>query len=304
MRFPVLSPQILGILAMSAAGAVFSGHDAVTKFLAAHYPLGEIIFFRQISALVLLTAFITATEGLGTLKVRNGGGQVLRASFFTFSTVLIAASVVALPLSTALAIVFASPLVVAALSAATLGEPVGPRRWGAIIAGFIGVLVIIRPGGTSFSWLLLIPVAAACASAFRDITTRILHRTDSTNSILFWSNVFVIAVAACSLPFAWVPLAPEHIGFVVLAGGLNVLAHFLTITALRLGDAALVTPYRYTALVWAALLGYAIWGDVPDMFTIAGALIIVAAGVYLVVRESQVKRAEARAMREANEASR
>ncbi len=283
------SPQLLGVLAMSAAGAVFSGHDAVTKHLAAHYPLGEIIFFRQLFATAVLTIFLLFTSGLGSLKPVNAKGQAIRAVLFALSTTLIALSVSLLPLATALAVVFASPLVVAALSATMLGEPVGPRRWLAILAGFIGVLVIIRPADASFSWLLLIPVAAATASALRDIATRILHRTDNTNAILLWSNAAILLATLASYPFGWKTILVVDYLWLLAGGTLNVLAHFLTITALRLGDAALVTPFRYTALVWAALLGYLVWGHIPDHWTVAGAAIIVAAGIYLVSREAQLR---------------
>ena len=289
MRASALSPQLIGILAMSAAGAVFSGHDALTKYLSTSYPLGEIIFFRQLVSITLLTTYVYFTTGLRDLKTSNFGRQTTRSLLFVASTILIGTSVSVLPLATALAIVFSSPLLVAALSATMLGEPVGPRRWTAIIAGFIGVLIIIRPGGASFTWLLLIPVAAASASALRDIMTRILHRTDNTNAILFWSNVAILVATACSMPYGWKEVATPDIGFLVLAGALNLLAHFLTITALRFGDAALITPFRYTALVWAALLGYLVWGHVPDQWTTVGAVVIVGAGVYLVVRGSQVK---------------
>jgi drug/metabolite transporter (DMT)-like permease len=295
MRAPTLSPQLIGILTMSAAGAVFSGHDAITKHLATRYPVGEIIFFRQLSALVILTIIIHFTQGLGAIKAVNIPGQGLRALCFVVSTFLIAISVIVLPLPTALAIVFSSPLLVALMSATALGEPVGPRRWTAIIVGFIGVLVIIRPTDASFTWLLLIPVAAACASAIRDIITRILHRTDNTNAILFWSNVAILAATALTLAYEWSPVETADIGFFVLGGVLNTLAHYLTITALRFGDAALVTPFRYTALVWAALLGFLIWGHIPAQIEVIGAAIIVAAGVYLVVRGSQVSKATKKA---------
>jgi drug/metabolite transporter (DMT)-like permease len=291
MRTHALSPQLVGILAMSAAGAVFSGHDAITKSLAARYPIGEIIFFRQLASALILTTYIWFAQGLAVIEPVRVNGQILRALFFVASTVLIAISVANLPLPTALAIIFSSPLLVAALSAPLLKEAVGPRRGLAIIVGFIGVLVIIRPGGTSFTWLLLIPIAAASASALRDITTRILHRTDSTYAILFWSNIAVLTAMLFSAPFGWKSVAIADAGLLILGGALNTLAHFLTITALRHGDAALVTPFRYTALVWATLLGFLIWRNVPDFWTIVGALIIVAAGVYLVLREAQLRRA-------------
>lgn len=291
MRTTALPPQLVGIIAMSIAGAVFSVHDAITKYLAPSYPISEIIFFRQLSATILLTIYVQFTAGLGTLKVKRSGLQTLRASLFVISTTLIAISVSVLPLATALAIIFASPLLVAALSAATLGEPVGPRRWLAIILGFIGVLIIIRPGDASFSWLLLIPVAAASASALRDLVTRVLHRTDNTNAILFWSNIAILIAVPFSIPLIpWKMVAPTDIAILVTAGALNLTAHFLTITALRLGDAALVTPFRYVSLVFAALIGYVVWDHVPDQWTILGAAIIVAAGIYLVIREGQVRR--------------
>jgi len=295
MRFAALSPQLVGILAMSAAAAVFCAHDAITKYLAATFPIGEIIFFRQISSLVFLTLYVWMGHGLGVLRPVSIGRQGLRAFLFLASTVLIALSVASLPLPVAVTIVFSSPLVVAALSGPLLGEHVGPRRWVAILVGFIGVMVIVRPGGAEFTWVLLIPVVAASASALRDITTRILHRTDGTYAILFWSNVAVIIAMLGSAPLGWKPVDGTAALFLVLGGALNLLAHFLTITALRHGDAALVTPFRYTALVWAAMLGYLVWGDVPDQWTVAGALIIVTAGVYLILREAHVRRAAARA---------
>ena len=289
MRASALSPQLVGIIAMSAAGVVFSCHDAITKYLAPSYPLGEIIFFRQLSSTIILTLYVHFTTGIGAYRVTNVPGQIARAVLFLVSTTLIALSASVLPLATALAIVFASPLLVAALSATALGEPVGPRRWAAIVAGFIGVLIIIRPGDASFTWLLLIPLAAATASALRDIMTRILHRTDNTNAILFWSNIAIMLATLGSMPYGWKQIATPDMGILAIAGALNLLAHFLTITALRLGDAALVTPFRYTSLVWAASLGYLIWGHIPDEFTVIGATIIVTAGIYLVIRESQVK---------------
>lgn len=295
MRLAALSPQLLGIVSMSAAAAVFSAHDAITKYLAATYPIGEIIFFRQLSSLAFLSLYVWAAHGLAAVRPVSIGGQGLRALLFLASTVLIAISVWALPLPVALTIVFSSPLVVAALSGPLLGERVGPRRWLAILIGFVGVVVIIRPGGADFTWALLIPVAAATASALRDITTRILHRTDGTYAILFWSNIAVILAMLFTWPYGWVAVDAAGAVFLIVGGALNLLAHFLTITALRYGDAALVTPFRYTALVWAALLGYAVWGHLPDQWTVAGAFIIVAAGVYLILREAQIRRAAARA---------
>lgn len=289
MPATALPPQLIGILTMSAAAAVFVGHDAITKYLAERYPLGEIIFWRQLASAILLTGYVWFAHGLAVIRPVNITGQALRAGAFLASTVLIASSVAVLPLPTAVAVVFSSPLVVALLSATLLGEPVGPRRWAAIIAGFIGVLIIVRPGGTSFTWLLLVPVMAATASALRDITTRRLHRTDNTHAILFWSNIAVLACSLTTVFWGWEPVTTPDAALLIVAGFLNTLAHFLTITALRYGEASVVTPYRYSALVWAALIGYLVWGTLPDTWTVAGSLVIVCAGVYLAIREGRQK---------------
>lgn len=282
-----MSPQTKGIVAMALAAALLSLHDAITKHLAESYPIGQVVCFRQISSLMMLVIFVHFSPGWGKLRINSLKGQSVRALSFIAATVLIVASVSLLPLATALSIVFASPLVLAALSVPLLGERVGLHRWLAIIGGFVGVLVIIRPVNPDFDWLLLVPVAAATASALRDIATRLISRTEEPMSILFWSNVAVILAAACTLPFGFKAIAVVDYGWLAFTGLLNILAHFLMITALRLADASLVAPFRYSALVWATILGYAIWGHMPDVWTFVGAAIIVASGIYLVLREQR-----------------
>lgn len=272
---------------MALAAALLSLHDAITKHLAESYPIGQVVCFRQISSLMMLVIFVHFGPGWGKLRINSLKGQSVRALSFIAATVLIVASVSLLPLATALSIVFASPLVLAALSVPLLGERVGLHRWLAIIGGFVGVLVIIRPVNPDFDWLLLVPVAAATASALRDIATRLISRTEEPMSILFWSNVAVILAAACTLPFGFKAIAVVDYGWLAFTGLLNILAHFLMITALRLADASLVAPFRYSALVWATILGYAIWGHMPDVWTFVGAAIIVASGIYLVLREQR-----------------
>jgi drug/metabolite transporter (DMT)-like permease len=282
-----MSPQTKGIAAMALAAALLTLHDAITKYLAESYPIGQVVCFRQLSSLFMLLVFVQFGPGWGSLRINSIKGQSIRALSFIAATVLIVASVSLLPLATALSIVFASPLVLAALSVPLLGEKVGPHRWLAIFGGFIGVLVIIRPINPTFDWLLLVPVAAATASALRDIATRLISRTETPMSILFWSNVAVILAAALTLPFGFVEIASLDYLWLAFAGLLNIVAHFLMISALRLADASLVAPFRYSALIWAAILGFAVWGHVPDLWTFVGAVIIVISGIYLVLREQR-----------------
>lgn len=275
---------------MALAAALLSCHDAISKHLAETYPLGQVIFFRQIVSLLVVAAYVAIGPGWSSIAINSVRAQAIRATAFIAATGLIVASVSLLPLATALSVVFASPLVLAALSVPLLGERVGPHRWLAILGGFVGVLIIVRPIDPAFNLLLLIPVCAAFASALRDIATRLISQTEKPLSVLFWSNVAVIIAAALTLPFGMKVIAPQDYGWLIVGGILNIMAHFLMISALRIAAAALVAPFRYTALVWATCLGYVIWGHVPDVWTFVGALIIVASGLYLLMREQRAAR--------------
>ena len=282
-----VSPGLRGILAMSLAAVILTVHDTGTKILLETYPINQIVVIRQLFGLLILSLIIQLSAGWRTIRVVNVQAVTWRSLLFIATTMFIVAGLNVLPLATVLAIVFASPLVVALLSVRFLGERVGPWRWAAIFAGFIGVLIILRPVDPEFNLLLLIPVAAAIASGTRDLVTRWAGRTDSTMAILFWSNVAMIVVVGVTLPLNWQDIAPADLAFIIGTAVLNTAAHFLMIYALRAGDAALVSPFRYTALVWAVLLGYLIWGDVPDQWTLVGSGIVIASGIVLAIREAR-----------------
>jgi drug/metabolite transporter (DMT)-like permease len=285
-----LSPGLKGILAMALAAAILTVHDTGTKILLKSYAVNQIVTIRQIFSLIILSLIIQFTSGWGAMRIVNRRAMTWRAVTFISTTVLIVASLDVLPIATVLAIVFASPLIVALLSVPFLGERVGPWRWGAILAGFVGVLVILRPADPNFNLLLLFPVAAAISSGTRDLVTRWAGRTDNAMSILFWSNVATVIVGAATLPFNWTDIRPFDYGLIFAIAILNTAAHFLMILALRIGDAALVSPFRYTALVWAVMLGYLVWGDVPDQWTLIGSGIVIASGVVLAIREARANR--------------
>ena len=285
-----LPPALQGIGAMALAAAILTVHDTGTKLLLELYPVNQLLAVRQSFSLLILLVFMMATTGWGAVKIVNPVAMVARAIFFTSTTVLIASSLGLLPIATVLSIVFASPLIVAFLSVPFLGERVGLWRWTAIAFGFLGVFVILRPASPAFNVLLLMPVAAALSSGIRDIITRIAGRTDSSFAILFWSNVMIVLTCLASIPLAWVAMAPKHYGVLFVLAILNTLAHFLMIYALRVGDAALVTPFRYTALVWAVVLGFAVWGHIPDLWTFVGSAIVVVSGIVLAIREARAAR--------------
>ncbi len=284
-----MSNPVKGILAMILGAALLSLNDAVSKYLTESYPVGQVIGLRQAASLLVILPYAYATTGWRGLRVVNWAGQGFRGAVFVATAILMVLGLSLLPIATVTAIAFASPIFVAALSVALLGERVGWHRWVAIIVGFIGVIVIVRPAGASFEWALIIPVCAAFANALRDIATRKLARTDTSISILFWSTVIVVVASLFSIPFGWKPVTGIDALWFLLAGLLAAGAHFLMIEALRLGEAALIAPFRYTALLWAILTGILVWNTVPDAFVLLGALLVVASGIYILQREARAK---------------
>lgn len=284
-----MSNPVKGILAMVLGAALLSLNDAVSKFLTESYPVGQVIGLRQAASLLVILPYAYYTTGWRGLRVVSWGGQGFRGGVFVATAILMVLGLSLLPIATVTAIAFASPIFVAALSVMMLGERVGWHRWAAIVVGFGGVLIIVRPAGASFEWALMIPVCAALANALRDIATRKLARTETSISILFWSTVIVVVASLFSIPFGWNPVNGADALWFLLAGLLAAGAHFLMIEALRLGEAALIAPFRYTALLWAILTGILVWNTVPDAFVLLGAFLVVASGIYILQREARAK---------------
>ncbi len=284
------SNALKGVLAMTAATALLVLNDAIAKQLSEVYPVGQILFWRQLIGALALFAVLAIRRQLTDLRIVDGRGQLLRGLLFVANTFLIVYCLSVLPLPVVSAILFASPILVAILSGPLLGETVTWRRWAAAIAGFIGVLVIVRPAGAAFTWLMLLPIAPALTSSLRDIVTRRLTRTDGSISILFWSNALIVPVGlATSLAGSpWQPVTASVAAWLAFNALLNLSAHFLMIHALRIADASLVAPFKYTGLIWAFLLGLVIWGYVPDLWTIAGTVLIVASGLTALERRPRL----------------
>lgn len=261
--------------------AFLIGSDAASKLLVERHPIGQVMCLRQLAALVFVVPFVWYVGGIASLRPVNVPGQILRGLIFVVSGILIVLSLKLLPLPTVTAITFTGPIMIALLSAPMLRERVSRVLWLATLLGFGGVLLIIRPGTDQFSWALLVPVAAAFASSVRDIMSRILARTDTSIGILFWSSVVLCAVSALSAPFGWTAVDTYSAMLFLIAGAVNFCAHFLLIESYRLARAAVVAPFKYTSLLWSALLGYFIWGDVPSHWIWFGAVVLVASGLWI-----------------------
>ena len=255
--------------------------DALSKYLLEHDPVGQVICLRQAAALVFILPYAWATTGLASLRVVDYRGQALRAALFVSGVVLVLLSLHALPLAFVTVVLFSSPLFVALLSAPILRERVTAPQWIAVAAGFVGIVLIVQPASAAFAWVALLPVACAAMNATRDVVTRRLSRTESSLAMLFWSGVATLFAGLATLPFGWNPVGFEGALWYLAAGLTNAGAHFLVIEAFRLGNAAVVAPFRYSGLLWAMLLGFVVWGDVPTASMLGGAAIVAGAGVYM-----------------------
>lgn len=276
-----------GILCMIAGSALLTSGDAVVKWLAAELPVGQIIFIRGGILVLLVLAVIAATGSFGALRVHNKRDMALRAVLVAVSTLMFLNSLRFLPLADAIAIVFANPLITTALAVPLLAERVGWRRWSAVIVGFGGVLLMAQPQGGIAHWAVLLVLGAALLASLRDILTRRLNATEASLGILFYTSVAVTLAGLATAPLGWVPMPPMAWLLVIGGAGLVGGAHYLQIEAFRYADASTVSPYRYVTLIWAVLLGFVIWGDLPTIPVVAGAAIIVLSGLYVWYREGR-----------------
>ena len=278
--------RLRAILLMLAAVGCFALMDAGLKQLSTAYPPFQVAALRGLASLPLVLAWALMTAPPSSLLrvrwplhlMRGAMGVVMMASFvFALRT---------LPLSTAYTIFFIAPLLITALSVPVLGEKVGPRRWTAIAIGFIGVLVVLRPTGDGLVSLAgLAVLASALGYSVGAITVRVLARTDSTQSMVVWLMVCIaLGATLLALP-EWRPIAASHAWIIAGIGVAGALGQYTVTEAFRHGEASLIAPLEYTALLWGVALDFSLWGVLPDGVTWVGAAIIVLSGLYLLHRE-------------------
>lgn len=272
---------------MTAACLFLAANDAAAKWGTQSLPVGEVIFIRGAFAVAMILIYAWLGPGLRVLKVRDWRGQSIRGATMMMATFFFVWSLALLPLPTAISFMFTVPIFTALSVPALLGETVGVRRWAAIAVGFVGVIVLVRPTGAGLGWIALVPLACAVLSGFRDAFTRRLSDTETPLAILFFSTVLETVGGLAALPFAWRTPDLETVSILALAAVLFGFAQFFTIDAFRRAEAATVAPFRYSLLLWAVLWGYLFWDHVPDEWTLIGAAIIMACGLYILFYESR-----------------
>ncbi len=278
--------RLTGIALMCAAVACFAFLDTTAKYLSLYMATLQVVWARYTGAFVF--AFMVANPWTrpGLMRTTRPVLQIGRSFLLLGSTLCNFAALRYLQLDEAIAIVFSTPFFVAALSGPLLGEWVRWQRWIAICVGFLGVLLVTRPGFDTFQPAALLSLTAALFYAVYSISTRILARTDSNETTLFYSNIVGAVALLPVLPLVWTaPTDPLVIALMVAAGAMGSVGHYFLIAAHRLAPASVLSPFIYTQLVLAIMLGYLVFGDVPQRWTIIGSAIVVASGLYLLYRE-------------------
>lgn len=278
--------NLRGITLMVAAVGLLACMDAGLKQLSAHYPPLQVTALRSLASWPLVAAWAFWTVGARSLLRVRWGMHLFRGVVGIATLTAFVTGVRALPLTTAYTLFFVAPLLITAMSGLILRERIGAHRWAAILAGFAGVLVALRPTGEgALTWAGLAILAAALGYAVSVVTVRVLGRTDSTQSMVFWVlTMMTIAALALAAPH-WVAIATEHWLLIAAVGVVGAFGQYALTEAFARGEASVVAPFEYTALAWGLGFDLAFWGVLPDAMTWAGATIIVASGVYLMRRE-------------------
>ncbi|MCW5731454.1 MAG: DMT family transporter [Alphaproteobacteria bacterium] len=283
-----------GIVTMCAAMAVFIVNDAIVKHVSESLGGGQLIFLRGLFATLLILATARAMGLLGRPAQYLSGPVLLRAVVDAVATFTYLTALFNMPIANVTAINLASPLILTALAVVVLKELVGWRRWSAIFVGFMGVLLVIQPTAEGFNIYALVALAATLMHAARDLVTRrIPASVPSLVPTLVTAIVVCLLAGGISLVEGWRPVAPRHLAFLLMASVFLAVGYYLIIDAMRHGEMSLVGPFRYTGLLWALLLGYFIWGDVPNLAASLGIVLLIGSGLYTLHRE-RIRAREAR----------
>jgi len=263
-------------------------NDAFAKWLTVHYAPLQIVFLRNLFAAPMIVAIVLSVGGWGALRTRHLRVYALRGLLLVGAAVTFFLGLRSLPLAEATFLFFAAPIFITALSVPLLGEHVGWRRWTAVMVGFVGVLIIVRPGAAAFQPASMLALATALLYALAMISTRWIGRGDSVWTMMLYVLLFPLLFSGLAVPLQWQTPVPSHLPIFAAQAVVGTLGMTLISQAFRLAPAAIVAPFDYTALIWASLLGWLFWSEIPGVWTYAGAAVIIASGIYIVIRETRV----------------
>lgn len=283
---PRIQNSRLGIFLLCAGVAFFGVGEACVKTLAAEYDILQVVWARYVFHALVFLAIFSRSGIISQMKTSRPFLHIARSITLMIGTVSFFTALIYLSLPEAVAINFIAPLLVTALSIPFLGEKVGPRRWAAIFVGFLGVLVIIRPGLGVMHWAAFLPLITAISYAGYQIMTRIAGRTEDTKTSLFWTSTVGVIVMSCIVPFVW--KAPDATAWVIMVatGAVFGFGHYLLIRAFEVAAVSTLSPFLYTQIIWVTIISIVVFDQFPDQFSILGAAIVIGSGLYIWHRET------------------
>ncbi|MEP4768550.1 MAG: DMT family transporter [Roseibium sp.] len=277
------------IAAMLIAMSGFILNDTLVKLSADALPLGQIIFVRGVISSILIAIICYVTGVFRLLPMLRHPPVLVRAAAETAATVFYLSALFHLPIANATAILQALPLVVTAGAAIFLKNKVGWRRWTAIAIGFVGILIIVRPGLQGFNAFSLLALAGIACMAVRDLATQQVPKEVPTFGVALVSFIAVTTLGAgLTAVDGWQAMSLEKFGLLVGASLFIIVGYIFIIIAMRTGEIAVVSPFRYSIVIWAIGLGFLVWGDVPDGLTLVGTSIVILMGIYTFFREQHI----------------
>ncbi len=282
----------LGIAYMVAATILFAASSAASKWLVATYPVGEVLFTRTAVSLITCALFILPRTGFAVFHTQRLSHHVMRSVSQGFSQTFLLIAFSLMPLAGAIAINFSSPLFATLVSALLLKEAVGMARWAALLVGFCGVLIVTNPGADSFQIGALFALANAVLYGSVTAAVRGMTATESAETLTLYQLTLLTAFFTLLLPLGWVTPTPADAVWIVFNGASNAVGQYWWTRALHLAPASAVAPFYYLSLIWASVLGFAVWDEIPTVSLIVGSAVVVASGLFLIWRESNARQAK------------
>lgn len=271
-----------GILLISIAVILFAVMDAISKYLTRFYPVTNILWARYLFHTLAIVAVLSPRLGWRLVRTARPGIQVIRGVLLPASSMAFVLAIKYMPIAEASSITFASPMIVALLAVAFLEEKVARNQWFAIVAGFLGVLIIMRPGTGVFVWASLLPLGVALMMAIYQVLTRRIAGLESVYTSIFYPGLIGLLIFSLTLPYTWTPpQSALHLALLGLAGIIGASSHLILIKAHDYAPASRLAPFTYSQMVWATALGYLVFGNFPDFWSLIGITILAAGGIYL-----------------------
>lgn len=274
-----VNQPLRGIALVVMATFLFASHDALSKFLGGLYPIIMVVWARYLVHTLLMAGIFLPKAGIAVLRTRRPVLQTLRALSLLSTSLLFTTGLQYLPLAEATSVNFLAPVLVTALSVPLLKERVSVGQWVAVVMGFIGVLVVVHPGGSLFTPAILFPFGSALGFCFYQLLTRKLSVYDSPTTSNFFAGLCNTVILSVLVPFFWQTPQWHHVLLMLALGGCGMTAHLLLTQAFRLAAPALLAPFSYCQIVFAGLLGLLIFGQVPDITSLVGIAIICLSGL-------------------------